>query len=183
MGPIRGLLLSFCPWWLRLYWLRKDSHNDNHVIVWWYYIYTPHFLEWDGKRKKRRLSDCIPRNLSVNIAIGQSFRGGTLAAILASCFAVPPHGRSISCSPDSGFLLPLGGEGDEPLWRIGRGTRVPLQGAVDVVPWLSAIVGCHCIGGRWRPTLGAWTWCHCWVPLQGTFVVCYGWGGIFSLHW
>ena len=28
-------------------------------------------------------------------------------------------------------------------WRIGRGTRVPLQGAVDVVPLLAAIVGCH----------------------------------------
>ena len=34
------------------------------------------------------------------------------------------------------------GEGDEPLWRIGRGTRVPLQGAVDVVPLLGAIVVC-----------------------------------------
>ena len=33
------------------------------------------------------------------------------------------------------FLLPIGGEGDEPLWRIGRGTRMPLQGA---------IAGCHC---------------------------------------
>ena len=28
----------------------------------------------------------------------------------------------------------LTSKGDEPLWRIGRGTRVPLQGAVDVVP-------------------------------------------------
>ena len=38
-------------------------------------------------------------------------------------------------------------------------------------------------GGGWRPTLGEWatlgewTWCHCWVPLQGAIVVCYGWGG------
>ena len=48
-----------------------------------------------------------------------------------------------------------------------------------------AIAGCHCSGyggrgvvcygwgGGWRPTLrewtslGEWTWCHCWVPLQG----------------
>ena len=22
-----------------------------------------------------------------------------------------------------------------------------------------------------------WTWCHCWVPLQGAIVVCDGWGG------
>ena len=22
-------------------------------------------------------------------------------------------------------------------------------------------------GGGWQPTLGEWTWCHCWVPLQG----------------
>ena len=42
-----------------------------------------------------------------------------------------------------GVLTSNRGEGDEPLWRIGRGTRVPLQGAVDVVPLLGAIVGCH----------------------------------------
>ena len=35
-----------------------------------------------------------------------------------------------------GFLLPIGGEGEEPLWQIGRGTRGALQGAVDVVPLL-----------------------------------------------
>ena len=57
-----------------------------------------------------------------------------------------------------GVLTSNRGEGDDPLWRIGRGTRVPLQGAVDVVPFLGAIVVC-------RPTLGEWTWCHCWVPL------------------
>ena len=33
--------------------------------------------------------------------------------------------------------------------------------------------------GGWRPTLGEWTWCHCWVPLQGAIVVCYGWGEAF----
>ena len=48
-------------------------------------------------------------------------------------------------SPDSdsyrgSYFQYYGGEGDEPLWRIGRGTRVPLQGAVDVVPLLGAIV-------------------------------------------
>ena len=31
-----------------------------------------------------------------------------------------------------GVLTSNRGEGDELLWRIGRGTRVPLQGAVDV---------------------------------------------------
>jgi len=41
-----------------------------------------------------------------------------------------------------GFLLPIGGEGDEPLWQIGRG----LQGAVDVVP-LRAIVVHYGWGG------------------------------------
>ena len=51
-----------------------------------------------------------------------------------------------------GVLTSNRGEGDEPLLRIGRGTRMPLQGAVDV------------------------------VPLHGAIVVCYGWGGIFSLH-
>ena len=34
-----------------------------------------------------------------------------------------------------GVLTSNRGEGDEPLWRIGHGTRVPLQGAVDVVPF------------------------------------------------
>ena len=38
-------------------------------------------------------------------------------------------------------IIPKGGEGDEPLWRIGRGTRVPVQGAEDVVPLLGAIGG------------------------------------------
>ena len=68
------------------------------------------------------------------------------------------------------------GEADEPFWQIGRGTRVPLQGGVDVVPLQGAIVVCLG-GGRWRPTLGEWTWCHCWVPSYGAIVVCYRWGG------
>ena len=36
-----------------------------------------------------------------------------------------------------------------------------MQGAVDVVPLLGAIVGCHC-----------------WVPLQGAIVVCYSGGKV-----
>ena len=63
-----------------------------------------------------------------------------------------------------------GGEGDDQLWRIGRGTRVA---AVDVVPLLRAIVGCHCsvLWLRWRVTTdfgsgrGAIAGCHCRVPL------------------
>ena len=43
----------------------------------------------------------------------------------------------------TGVLTSNRGEGDEPLWPIGRGTRVPLQGEVDVVPWLGATAGCH----------------------------------------
>ena len=46
-----------------------------------------------------------------------------------------------------GVLTSNKGEGDEPLWRIGPGTRVPLQGAVDVVPLLGAIVVFYA-GGR-----------------------------------
>ena len=38
-------------------------------------------------------------------------------------------------------------------------------GGVDVVPLQGAIV--------WE-----WTWCHCWVPLQGAIVVCYGGGKV-----
>ena len=44
-----------------------------------------------------------------------------------------------------------------------------------MVPLLGAIVGCHC-SVLWE-TLREWTW-HCWVPLQGAIVVCYGWGGV-----
>ena len=90
-----------------------------------------------------------------------------------------PQNRLVVCffSPDSdsysigGFLLPLGGEGDEPLWRIGRGTRVPLQGAVDVVPLLGAIAHCHCSVGAgvddqlWGSGRGAIAGCHRRVPL------------------
>ena len=56
-----------------------------------------------------------------------------------------------------GVLISNRGEGDGPLWRIGRGTRVPLQGAMDVVPLLG-------IDGE-GSTLREWTWCHCRVPL------------------
>ena len=82
-----------------------------------------------------------------------------------------------------GVLTSNRGEGDEPLWRIGRGTRVPLQGAVDVMPLLGAIVGCHysgaMVGGEgddqlWGSGRGAIAGCHCSVLWLG--------GGIFSLH-
>ena len=68
-----------------------------------------------------------------------------------------------------GVLTSKRGEGDEPLWRIGRGTRVPLQGALDVVPLLGAIVGCHCsVEGEgddqlWGRGRGAIAGCHCSV--------------------
>ena len=89
------------------------------------------------------------------------------------------------------------------LWLRGRVTTnfggvdvVPLLDAIAgchcSVLWLSgrgAIAGCHCsvlwLGG-WvtinfggvdvvrRPTLREWTWCHCWMQLQGAIVVCHG---------
>ena len=96
-----------------------------------------------------------------------------------------------------GVLTSNRGEGDEPLWRIGRGTRVPLQGAVDVVPLLGAIVVCYGWGVTTNfggvdvvPLLGAIVVCNGWgvttnfggvdvVPLLGAIaiVVCYGGGG------
>ena len=54
---------------------------------------------------------------------------------------------------------------------------MPLQSAVDVVPLLGAIVGCHCRvlwWGKERVTTnfgGVDV-----VPLQGAILVCYGWG-------
>ena len=82
-----------------------------------------------------------------------------------------------------GVLTSNRGQGDEPLWRIGRGTRVPLQGAVDVVPLLGAIVGCHSsvlwLRGRVTTNFGGVDV----VPLQGAIVVCYGWGkGVVPLQ-
>ena len=49
-------------------------------------------------------------------------------------------------------------------------------GGVDVVPLLGAIVVCYRCGGRVTTNFGEWTWCHCWVPLQGAIVVCNGGG-------
>ena len=85
-----------------------------------------------------------------------------------------------------GVLTSNRGEGDEPLWRIGRGTRVPLQGAVDVVPLLGAIVGCHCsvlwLRGRVTTNFGGVEV----VPLLGAILVCYGCAGCHCrvpLYW
>ena len=39
---------------------------------------------------------------------------------------------------------------------------------MDVVPLLDAIERCHCSV--------LWLRCHCWVPLLGAVVVCYGGG-------
>ena len=78
-----------------------------------------------------------------------------------------------------GVLTSNRGEGDEPVLRIGRGTRMPLQGAVDVVPlqgaivlWLSergAIAGCRCSVPLYSVLrlsgCGAIAGCHCTVPL------------------
>ena len=43
-------------------------------------------------------------------------------------------------------------------------------GEVDVVLLLGAIAGCNCrvLQGRVTTNFGEWTWCNCWVPLQGT---------------
>ena len=67
------------------------------------------------------------------------------------------------------------------LWGSGRGTRVPLQGAI-------AIPGCHCDVLWWGETMVGQLWgsgrgtrvplqgAICWVPLQGAIVMCYGGG-------
>ena len=58
-----------------------------------------------------------------------------------------------------GVLTSNRGEGDEPLWRIGRGTTVPLQGCSG----RGAIAGCHCRLALCGEGV---------VPLQGVIVVC-----------
>ena len=71
-------------------------------------------------------------------------------------------------------------------WHQGASAGCSGRGAIAGcnrrVPLLGAIVGCHCsvlwLGGGGRPTLGEWTWCYCWVPLQGAIVVCYGGGKV-----
>ena len=55
--------------------------------------------------------------------------------------------------------------------RIGRGTRMPSQGAVDVVPLLGAIAGCHC-SALWLSGRGAIVGCHC-MPLLGAVAGCH----------
>ena len=58
-----------------------------------------------------------------------------------------------------------GGEGDGQLWGSGRG----------------AIAGCHvvCYGLGVTTNFGGVDGGHCWVPLQGAIVVCYGGGKHF----
>ena len=77
-----------------------------------------------------------------------------------------------------GVLTSNRGEGDEPLWRIGRAIvgchssvlwlrgRVTTNfGGVDVVPLLGAIAGCHCSVLWLGEGGGAIAGCDCSVPL------------------
>ena len=77
------------------------------------------------------------------------------------------HAKPLAHMFLSYYLTSNRGEGDEPVGWIGRGTRAPLQGAVDVVPLLGTIVVC------WPTNIGGVDV----VPLQGAIVVCYGGGG------
>ena len=67
------------------------------------------------------------------------------------------------------------GEGDEPLG--GLDVAPGCQGAVDVVPLLGAIVGCHCsvlwLRGRVTTNFGGVEV----VPLLGAILLCFGCGG------
>ena len=93
-------------------------------------------------------------------------------------------------------VLWLGGKVDDQLWGSGRGA---IAGCHCSVLWLGegdghfggvdevAIAGCHCsvlwLGEGDGQLWGEWTWCHCWVPLQGAIVVCYGWGRVTANFW
>ena len=109
---------------------------------------------------------------------GKIVEGGGSCRISISYkqFSIKSNSDSSQIAIAIGVLTSNRGEGDEPLWRIGRGTRVPLQGAVDVVPLLGAIVQCHCSvlwlrgrvttnfgGADGVPLLGAIAGCHCSV--------------------
>ena len=83
-----------------------------------------------------------------------------------------------------GFLLPIGGGGRRTTLADWTWHQVPLQGAVDVVPLLGAILGCHCSvlygwGVGCRPTLvvpllGAIAGCHCSVLWWGRVTANFG---------
>ena len=109
---------------------------------------------------------------------GKIVEGGGSCRISISYkqFSIKSNSDSSQIAIAIGVLTSNRGEDDEPLWRIGRGTRVPLQGAVDVVPLLGAIVRCHCSvlwlrgrvttnfgGADGVPLLGAIAGCHCSV--------------------
>ena len=90
------------------------------------------------------------------------------------CYGVTTNFGGVDAVPLQGAIVVCygsGGEGDDQLWRSGRG----------------AIAGCHCsllwFGGRVTTNFGGVDGgrcgCHCRVPLQGAIVVCYGWGGHF----
>ena len=69
-------------------------------------------------------------------------------------------------------------------WHQGASAgcrRGAIAGCNRRVPLLDTIAGCHCSVlwlGEGDGQLWGWTWCHCWVPLQGAIVVCYGWGKV-----
>ena len=74
-----------------------------------------------------------------------------------------------------GVLTSNRGEGDEPLWWIGRGTRVPLLGAI--VGYHCSVLHCSVLWwGEGRVTTNFNFGGMDVVPLLGAIVVCYGAG-------
>ena len=131
--------------------------------------------------RRPETSKSLSSLISTSLALERLLQKNEFRCFLFFCVI---HARLYDIVPQIaiaiGVLTSNRGGGDEPLWRIGRGTRVPLQGAVDVVPLLGAIVGCHCsvlwLRGRVTtnfgvadvvPLLGAIAGCHCSVLWWG----------------
>ena len=108
--------------------------------------------------------------------------------LLSAALTCPPawdimlyHSTTFVCSPDSdsyrGSYFQYGGRATNHFVGLdvapGCHCRVQWTWCHCWVPLQGAIVVCY----SWGTTnFGEWTWCHCWVPLHGAIVVCYGGG-------
>ena len=117
------------------------------------------------------IDDVISVFPQIAIAIGvlTSNRGGRRRTTLADW--TWHQGAIAGCSGRGAIAgchrTMVGGEGDDQLWGSGHGA---IAGCRCSVPWL----GEGRVTANFGGILGEWTWCHCWVSLQGAIVVCYG---------
>ena len=145
----------------------KPHHRSNidtsYIGVWIDYIFY-----WKVVNRVSDVKSCThfvlcSALLHVPVAIRTTSPGGWAPEHSESAGESKETTHGSFCPDSDNYRSPYFQKGGgQPLWRIRRGTRVPLQGAV-VLPLLGAIV----LGRRVATNLDV-------VPLQGAIVVSYG---------